>query len=173
MAIFPCFHVLKKTHPKHERLLEPTELPSPATGRVGGAVAHMAQAGLCSPTTRSPRVRSHCQGHIAHARSFKSQCRSGCCSTWYIAGCGFWDLSLPLVLLKICALDSRSSTQSSHRDCTEGTSETSLGPWAADQSDFTLSLRTVQLLSPQSLKFLFMGAGSSEGYGSGMHQTPT
>lgn len=87
----------------------------------------MAQAGLCCPTTRSPRARSHCQCHIAHPRSLKSQCRSGCCSTWSISGCGFWDLSLPLVLLKICTLGS--STQFSHRDCTEDMSQISPGPW--------------------------------------------
>lgn len=31
----------------------------------------------------------------------------------------------------------------------------------------------MQLLPPQSLKFLFMGVGSNEGYGSGMHPTLT
>lgn len=36
------------------------------------------------------------------------------------------------------------------------------GPWAADQPDLTLSLRTVQLLPPHSLKFLLTETGGGQ-----------
>lgn len=68
--------------------------------------------------------------------------------------------SLPLVhIWKICTWSSGSSSQFSHRDCTEDTSEAVPGPWDTDQPVLTLSLRTEQFLPPHSPKLLLMENG--------------